>query len=142
MSKHSPPDSPVLNLFRFRGTWILHREVYSGGERMGCFTGSARFTTHNDVNLKYVEEGILHLTSLPSMIGRRSYIWSPSLDVYFETGEFFHRIPIAGGGVVYQCSADIYLGQYEFTKWPQWSLKWFVNGPKKDYELVTLYQPM
>ncbi len=141
MSKHFSFDIPSRNLSHFRGTWALRREIWSGHEFDGIFSGIAKFTNDRTMNLQYVEEGILHLTSSPSMIGRRSYVWTPSLDVYFVTGEFFHKIPAHGGNVTYLCPPDTYSGQYEFTNWPKWSLKWSINGPKKNYELVTFYQP-
>ena len=73
------------------------------------------------------------------MQAERRYFWADDLSVFFEDGRFFHRVPAVGGQTDHWCQPDRYHGTYDFTEWPQFNVKWDVNGPRKDYRSATQY---
>ncbi len=74
----------------------------------------------------------------------RSYLWRAQAGrilVQFDDGRPFHDFdPVSGGAATeHLCGQDWYLGGYDFSDWPQWSVTWEVSGPRKDYRSVTRY---
>lgn len=128
----------------FEGRWALSRRITdarTGGE--GRLEGTARFTPDAE-GLRYEETGTLTLGGT-SVAASRVYLWraAPGLDgidVFFDDGRAFHRI---GEGdrpeTFHDCAPDRYAGQYDFTGWPVWQLRWQVTGPRKDYSTLTIF---
>ena len=132
-------------LMDFAGNWTLTRRIEDRLAGLGRFEGTARFASDGD-GLRFVEEGVLTLSTGASMHAERTYLWREGeaglIDVLFDDGRRFHRFdPNAGGaGERHYCDPDIYDVDYDFTEWPRWSSTWTVTGPRKDYVMQTTFQ--
>ena len=134
-----------LSLIDFAGKWILLRKIDdTGAGRVGNFSGIAEFTPIKD-GLNYVETGELTLAGQSPVSASRCYVWRQDegrILVDFEDYRPFHhfatdqRISLA----THDCPPDIYQVRYDFTQWPEWSARWQVNGPRKDYCMVSHYR--
>ncbi len=131
---------------RFRGVWHVDRHILDlDSEWLGRFDGQAMFEDHEG-HLAYHEEGILKFGGLTGSRATRDYIWTfPSdshVKVLFDDGADFHEFnpwedrPFAR----HFCDPDEYDVTYDFRKYPQWRAEWRVEGPKKDYRMVTTYR--
>ncbi len=136
-----------MRLEAFAGDWRLDRVIEDAlAGRQGRFTGQARFRPGPD-GLDYAEEGTLTLGDAPPMTARRDYRWSADasdgIEVRFADGRFFHRFPADDPTpeALHDCDPDQYHVRYDFRAWPRWTAEWRVRGPRKDYLLVSTYQP-
>jgi uncharacterized protein DUF6314 len=138
-----------LRLFpaRFEGRWHLHRDVFDILlELPGTFEGEALFEPVKD-GLRYSEKGSLAFGGLTGLVTHRAYLWQFAadglIDVYFEDGRLFHQFdPVRGRPRArHFCAPDDYQVVYDFRNWPQWRSEWRVEGPKKDYRMVSEYRP-
>ena len=93
---------------------------------------------------RYFENGEIISDDGKKSLSSKAYIWKPTvrgIDSYFNDGLFFHSIdlscvmPIAN----HLCGEDQYDVAYDFKDWPQWSTKWCVHGPRKNYEIHSKY---
>jgi Family of unknown function (DUF6314) len=136
-----------MRLQAFAGLWDLEREVEDvRAGRTGRFSGTARFALAAG-GLAYREEGTLSFQGSPPLEASRSYLWrdggAGTLEVLFEDGRFFHRFcadepePAAE----HDCPPDRYRVRYDFGRWPRWQAAWRVEGPRKDYGMVSRYRP-
>lgn len=136
-----------MRLQAFVGTWDIDRaidDVRAG--QSGRFTGRARFTPAPE-GLHYREEGTLTLGDAPPLAASRDYLWRDAgaggIEVLFGDGRYFHRIApdAATPGDTHDCPPDLYHVRYDFTGWPRWRAEWRVTGPRKDYAMLSRYQP-
>jgi hypothetical protein len=75
------------------------------------------------------------------MEAERVYLWRASgagIEVLFDDGRPFHRIDDSAEAA-HWCDPDQYDVTYEFGRWPKWSSRWRVLGPRKDYVMVSNY---
>jgi len=127
-------------LWDFEGDWQVARRIedaLSGQE--GRFEGNARFV-RDGVGLRYSERGVLTLGGA-SMEAERVYLWregAGGIEVLFDDGRAFHRID-GSAEAAHWCDPDQYDVTYEFSGWPEWSSRWRVKGPRKDYVMVSEY---
>lgn len=134
-----------IDLNEFEGHWRLDRAIEdarTGGQ--GRFEGTAVFTPDGD-GLRYVETGVLHLAGQQGVSASRSYVWRPDADgvaVFFDDGRPFHRFAlVAMPEATHWCDPDDYAVLYDFARWPAWSARWAVKGPRKDYIMTSRYRP-
>jgi len=134
----------TLEINDFLGGWHLSRVIDDrhAGQR-GTLEGAAEITRDGSRYL-YREQGTLSLGG-QVMQAARQYLWLPlpgGVDVRFEDGRRFHRIDLSGAttGDTHACSPDMYRVNYDFAGWPEWRALWRVGGPRKDYEMVTVYR--
>jgi hypothetical protein len=131
---------------RFEGAWNIDRHILDlDSEWLGRFHGEARFKADRG-RLLYHEEGMLQFGGLTASRATRNYIWTfPSdteVKILFENGDDFHVFnpqdprPFAR----HFCDPDEYDVTYDFRRWPQWRAEWRVEGPKKDYRMVSTYE--
>ena len=133
------------DLMKFAGRWSLSRQIddrHSGGT--GTLTGVADFTPEGD-RLLYSETGQLRIGDAPPMEATRRYIWRAAedrIEVLFDDGRPFHFFTASGQGegTDHLCGADLYRVSYDFTNWPEWSAQWTVQGPRKDYVMMSRYR--
>ena len=125
----------------FLGTWDLDRRIVQSDGQTARFIGQASWTPEGE-GARYTETGQLTLTGYPPMQAARRYRWDADLSVWFEDGRFFHRVPPQGGHSDHWCDPDQYEVQYDFGDWPRFRVTWQVRGPRKDYRLTSLYQPL
>ncbi|WP_187431256.1 hypothetical protein ROLI_027830 [Roseobacter fucihabitans] len=122
----------------FEGKWDLTRQITHDDGSQARFEGTALWTP-DGLGMAYLETGLLEMAHATPMQAERRYHWGPDLDIYFEDGRFFHRVPAAGGDARHWCDPDTYDVTYDFTKWPRFKVIWRVVGPKKSYTLASLY---
>lgn len=130
---------------RFKGQWSLNRHIFDlDSQWLGRLNGMARLTKTDD-GLHYYEEGKLQFGGLTAMTATREYIWTfpdtNTVRVLFDDGSHFHDFdpnqdrPQA----THYCDPDEYDVTYDFRHWPEWRAEWRVEGPKKDYRMVSMY---
>lgn len=122
----------------FDGRWILRRKIVQSDGSTGGFRGSAVWTRAGG-HAEYAETGVLQLDHSGPFTAERRYRWSTDLDVFFEDGRFFHRVPPLGGEARHWCDPDLYEVSYDFSCWPAFSTVWRVQGPKKSYTMTSRY---
>lgn len=123
----------------FAGTWRLDRKITHGDGTQARFQGTAIWSG-DETGLEYMEKGHLQMGQGPQMQAERRYHWGPDLDVHFDDGRFFHRVPALGGQTSHWCDPDTYDVTYDFTDWPCFTAIWQVHGPKKSYTLQSTYE--
>ncbi len=128
----------------FLGRWTIRRRI---ADRLGGdarFEGTASVTAAGDHWL-YDEAGEMRLADGAAFRAHRRYLWVPAagaIEVRFDDGRPFHRIPLAGGEDSHLCVRDLYAVSYDFSAWPEWRAVWRVRGPRKDYTMTSRYAPL
>lgn len=136
-----------MRLAAFAGDWVIRRDIEDlrAGET-GALAGTARFTPAPG-GLAYLEEGALTLANRPPVAASRSYFWRQGgagvIEVLFADGRLFHSFDAedTAPAAVHDCPPDRYRVRYDFRSWPRWTAEWRVRGPRKDYAMVTRFQP-
>jgi len=130
----------------FQGRWSISRGIVHSDGLEGRFEGHATVTPAGPDRYVYHEEGHLTLGASGPLLATRRYVWRAKgrgVNVFFHDGAPFHRIDLSGPrtAAVHTCAPDRYAVAYDFTGWPRWTATWRVEGPRKDYEMVTAYAP-
>lgn len=127
----------------FRGTWRISRRVVAANGPNARFSGLAEFTTDAS-GLVCDEAGELRLDGQAPFRAERRYLWRPgaagTIEVQFADGRPFHWFDPGTGTPCarHDCAPDVYEVRYDFRRWPVWSSRWRVRGPRKDYAMVTI----
>ena len=124
----------------FLGPWLLSKTIRQADGQTAAFDGTASWTASAEGAL-YTERGTLNLAGAAPLTAERQYRWTDALDVYFDDGRFFHRVPPLGGRAAHWCDPDQYEVTYDFGTWPVFSAHWVVKGPRKDYSMACFYKP-
>ena len=122
------------------GAWDLDRTI----EGKATMVGIAEFKLLETGQLKYREEGRIHLADGQAFDGHREYVFERSPDgfsVFFAENppRLFHAIAIARegdalvGSAGHLCVADHYDSVYRFRADGSFVIQHTVNGPRKDY---------
>jgi len=130
----------------FAGRWAIDRRIedaQSGEILEGC--GTVEFRAAPDGGLIYDETLWLRFPGRPAVHGTRRYLWRAAgaeIAVFFEDGRPFHRIALGGTAACdsHDCAPDLYRGDYDFSSWPDWSVRWRAAGPRKDYVSTTVFR--
>lgn len=125
----------------FEGRWQLARRILHADGPVATLEGTATWTREG-ASLIQSEEGELRMPGLAPLRATRAYRWHEGLDVHFEDGRFFHRVPAGGGSTRHLCDPDTYDVTYDFTDWPVFIVTWDVQGPRKAYHMVSRYTPV
>jgi hypothetical protein len=147
MMVHIKTDAPSI-MAQFAGRWRVHRDITDFASRWtGTFEGEAVFAPSKDVQtLLYREEGKLTFAGLRSATATRDYIWRFPTDnlveVSFADGRPFHSFDPTQTDTEadHLCAADFYQVRYVFDDGGNWRTEWRVEGPMKDYRMVTFYR--
>jgi hypothetical protein len=131
-----PPDRVLAD---FAGQWRLDKRIVPAEGPEARFEGVAEFVEVAE-GLAYAERGRLWVGTGAPMEAERRYVWRPGLDVYFDDGRFFHRVPARGGRAHHHCPPDDYVVEYVFDNWPEFTALWRVTGSRKDYEMTARYR--
>ncbi|MFV0359794.1 DUF6314 family protein [Tropicimonas sp.] len=133
-----------LGLADFEGLWRLDRAIDDRrAGQMAHLAGTARLATR-DGGLDYSESGVLHLPGVPPMQATRRYRWEADgeeIRVLFDDGRPFHSIipAMQVAEATHWCNPDRYCVTYDFTRWPCWTSRWTVSGPRKAYVMESRY---
>lgn len=130
-----------------RGRWRLTRKIADRAAGLnGRFEGVAIFlTTAAPLSLDYRETGTLSFGPFEHA-AERQYRWrfrAPDrASVFFDDGRFFHTLrPMNGiAEVHHDCAPDRYEGRYVFEAPDRWTQAWRVAGPRKDYDMESLFE--
>lgn len=141
-SEPSPSYRVPTQLSDFEGGWQLSRNIVQRNGDTYTFKGEAKFVRRHLI-LLYQEDGLVSAPNGHVMPAQRQYIWqqsSPSkFDMLFDDGRYFHSFSADEPCAKHVCGDDLYRVNYHFSKWPAWSSKWQVKGPRKDYEMLSYY---
>jgi|SRR5579871_1205585 len=131
--------------YSLKGHWKFSRHITDQGtvEGIACFRKKAN---HPHV-LLYREEGVF--TSLKGQQHRISqeyeYRYSEEkIDVFFarERNQLLHSLEFTGphqASGQHLCGKDTYFAAYQFHFPGSFELQYVVKGPKKDYQIQTLF---
>ena len=124
--------------------WQLTRAISDHlADKEGQFTGTARFTPEPG-GLAYRETGTLIYGGQPPLTATRQYHWRAEGDqivVLFADRTAFHSFCPNAPTARHFCAPDHYDVAYDFAEWPNWTARWQVRGPRKDYVSITRYRP-
>ena len=131
---------------RFTGLWHIRRDIFDfDSQWSGRFTGQGIFQPTETNRRAYAEEGSLQFAGLHSVKATRRYgydiVSKSRVEVRFEDGRFFHHFDPAGqeAWAEHLCDADLYEVRYLFDAEDHWRAEWRVEGPRKNYRMVTRY---
>ncbi len=129
------------------GFWQFCRTVPNGS-----VIGTARFTKQGSEELYYREEGRMTFLNGSSHRVYREYVYKLEKGVisvffYEKPLRLFHHLevadasdyPITARGV-HLCGCDQYDAIYQFEGPDKFSLKYLIQGPKKDYSIFTIFE--
>ena len=88
---------------------------------------------------------MLTMGAAPPMQASRVYLWRDTgagLSVAFEDGRPFHSLAPGRLEDRHWCDPDTYDVRYDFTRWPDWTQRWRVTGPRKDAVILSRFQPL
>ncbi|MFN0115949.1 MAG: DUF6314 family protein [Paracoccaceae bacterium] len=126
----------------FAGRWLVERAIDDArAGQTGHFGGQATFTPDGEA-LIYEEEGTLRLGDAAPVHATRRYLWrqdGPDIAVLFPDGRPFHSFAPGAPGADHWCDPDSYRVAYDFARWPDWTARWRVTGPRKDYAMTSRY---
>lgn len=128
----------------FAGDWLVARRIAdrAGGQCLR-FAGRATFCWQGGA-LTYEERGHLVLPGRKPIPAERRYLWRAEagrIVVDHADGSPFHAFDPARPAALHLCPPDRYDVRYRFTRWPRWSARWNVTGPRKDYTMLTRFTP-
>ncbi len=139
---------------RLKGNWTFQRILPENG----LVKGSAEFKEIKPGILNYREQGVWRRPDQSFAISKDyQYRYDPEIDqisVYFidqeKPAKLFYKINIAPADEKtfaefsatgeHQCNKDNYKAQYQFINENQFSLIYFVKGPKKNYISETIWR--
>ena len=121
------------------GRWRVARVIRHAGGATARFDGIAAWTPEGGA-FRCVETGRLTQDGA-GFEARRETLWRQEGDaiaVAFGDGRPFHRVgPVRDAH--HDCPPDDYRLCYDLSAWPNWSVRWRVTGPRKDYRALTRY---
>lgn len=129
----------------FEGIWAVKRQIRDNMHSRCIFgEGKAQFHWESGQNLVLDETLSLKSNDGPVINGTQRYFWEQcdsGIDVFFSDRRPFHHIDLTALSfeVTHHCDPDLYIGAYHFENWPFWRVEWRVEGPRKDYHMVTEY---
>jgi hypothetical protein len=135
----------LLSLSDFEGAWHLVRTIRDlRGGPDGRFEGHAILGPSGN-GLSYMEEGSLLLEGQAAVTASRRYFWrvddAGRIAVDFADGRPFHSFSLGEvAEAEHWCDPDSYRVTYRLCGWPNWQTEWRVQGPRKDYRLLSRYR--
>jgi hypothetical protein len=124
------------------GDWIIKRRIrVRRTATRGSLEGRASVSRDGH---HFSEQGLLRLDRREAVASQR-YAFTfhgPVVRVHFRDGSFFHEFELRASGytAIYHCGPDQYVARYRVLDPDVWSLTWCVRGPRKDYDMRTLYR--
>lgn len=141
IAARAAPMMPADRLGALAGRWRTLRTLRHADGTRARFTGETIWQPDGAL-LRCTEAGMLE-QGRQAFPARRETLWraTPSaIEVLFDDGRPFHSIE--GRRAIHDCAPDIYVLDYDFDGWPDWSVRWQVTGPRKSYRATTRYAPI
>ncbi|TMV06381.1 hypothetical protein FGK63_14605 [Ruegeria sediminis] len=128
----------------FEGTWRMVRTIQDHRAGKVVYATGVAALTRGEGGHLYDEVVMLSIPGQAPLRGTRRYLWctgSGRIDVRFADGRFFHGFSLkeAAPTAHHACLPDSYGVAYDFARWPNWSVRWEVEGPRKSYVMLTDY---
>lgn len=127
----------------FAGAWQLSRQILQSSGEAFQFKGAANFTPSGS-HFLYHESGVVTASDGRTLHAERAYLWQQGtdgkIDVLFDDNRYFHTFSAVEPTAKHLCGDDHYVVTYRFDDWPCWQSTWQVNGPRKDYQMSSLYR--
>ena len=127
------------------GRWKIHRLIDDRLQVLtGQLDGQAEFTPYAG-GLLYWEHGTLAFGEHRGAAEQSYHFDFADGDsrafVRFRDGSLFHALDLSAGQdlVLHACHPDLYRGRYVVLSGVQWRSAWTVKGPRKDYQISTMY---
>lgn len=130
-----------MNVADLKGRWDIERFISDT-----LLNQNHGFSGHAEIDDGvYREFGEIILETGSRFVSNRQYVWNfypDFVEICFEDGRPFHTLrPIDS---VCQdnhfCDPDTYQVSYSFKDWPNWSTVWSVTGPRKRYQMTSVYR--
>lgn len=132
--------TPADRLEGLTGRWLTQRVIRHRDGTVARFTGTTLWRPDGAETI-CSESGQLVVADATPFAASRTTRWSATatcISVTFADGRPFHVI--AGRNAHHDCPPDDYRLRYDFSAWPEWSVRWQVTGPRKDYRALTRYR--
>lgn len=139
---------PVADLSAFlEGRWEIVRRIEDRrADTQHRMHGTGRFqpAAGDPATLVY-DEQVVWQPAGQTMTGTRRYliadIAGATARVLFDDGRPFHALDLSTGTcpVHHDCAPDIYTGVYQVLHRDRFTVRWTVNGPRKDSVLHTTF---
>lgn len=132
--------TPELDPLDLLGDWALSRAIVEHpSDQHSSVEGFTSLTLQDDGRIRWSETGILTRQDLQTTVTRVLYLEQRDTGwfVTFEDGRDFHPWQ-PGAAVEHACSPDLYVGTVERQGVDQWSVRWRVTGPSKDYTMTSV----
>lgn len=128
----------------FKGLWSFKRQVTGIFPEELTVEGQGYFTAGGQSNQRrYKEEGVYTRES-QDIPFENTYLYeliSPQqCRVLFPDGRLFYELSNVYQEIQHLCGEDKYGGQFEVRGLYRWQLSWQVTGPRKSYEIHTVYR--
>lgn len=127
----------------FLGQWSFRRHIQDRRHvKEWAAQGNCTFTPEGE-NLVYVERGVILNGEYQSDFFQKYLFRFPQpgvLQVYFPDGRLFYEISGSNASISHQCNQDHYAGLLIYLDSHSWRQSWDVRGPKKSYQMNTIYQ--
>jgi hypothetical protein len=132
----------MIALADLEGRWRLARVIADARAGVtGRLEGEASWHADAD-GLIQEEAGTLHYGGGPPMQATRRYLWrwvGAEVEVFFDDGRPFHKLPAPGVEAVHHCAPDLYRVSYTFDLPDMFTQVWQVSGPRKDMVLTSRF---
>ncbi len=135
---------PVRDLGAFlKGEWRLSRRIHDLRLALrGQFEGRASVTAMTE-GLLLEESGRLAFGEHVSDASQRYRIVMEGAvaRVFRADGSTFHDLDLSSGSakILHPCGDDLYRGRYRVLDADRYCVMWRVTGPRKDYQMASLY---
>jgi Family of unknown function (DUF6314) len=133
------------------GRWEMARSIPNAAQ----FTGLAEIRVIDEITLEYREEGVMRLTRGQAFRANRIYFFKKQpevMAVYFGDGlsrsKIFLRLAFKSSTSSawplvaqddHQCNCDLHQAEYKFNSRDEFSVVYWVKGPKTNYVVQTAY---
>ena len=128
----------------FEGVWTIARTIVDvPSQSCRMFHGTAQFIG-DEIAYSYHEAGVLEVPGTAPMKATQSYRWQKAghgVEVFFVDGRAFHFVDLscANPKASHDCPPDWYEVAYDFATPQEWRSTWRVRGPRKNYEMVSVF---
>ena len=136
--------SGLASLALLEGVWRLDRRIVHDDGRQNRFEGTATFTKTGPRFLED-EDGLFHPgQSAQPLRATRRYFWGQTgdqVEVSFADMRPFHcfALGVSTPSATHLCPPDRYEVAYDFSAFPAWRAVWRVEGPRKAYEMTSVF---
>ena len=128
------------------GQWHLHREITDHRQQQtGRLIGTARFIVSGDHAMDWQENGRLIMGDHNGEAWQRYRLCRTAngdTQILFPDGRRFFDLPAGQTTLTmhHNCAPDRYDGMVSVQDIDHWQLQWRVQGPRKDYAMVSHYK--